>query len=51
MKKKDVKKKNREIKSVNISVRTYPNYSKWMKKEELSPTAIFNLAVEELMKE
>ncbi len=51
MKIKDVKKNSRERKSVPISVITFPSYSKWMKENEVSPTAIFNLAIEELMRE
>ena len=50
MKKAQVEKRI-ERKSIQISVRTYPSYSKFMKKENLSPTSIFNLAIEELMKE
>lgn len=50
MKIEDVKKNSVERKSIPISVRTYPSYSKWMKEEKLSPTAIFNLAIEELRK-
>lgn len=43
----DVKKKER--KSIPISVRTYPTYSVWMKKKNISPTTLFNKAIEELM--
>ena len=49
MKKQDVQKKER--KSVSISIRTYPKYSKWMKDNEVSPSKLFNKAVEELMEE
>ena len=50
MKKEQVEKRA-ERKTVQISVRTYPSYSKFMKKEKLSPVSIFNLAIEELMAE
>lgn len=51
MKLKDVKNTRVERKSVPVSVRTYPKYSKWMKENEVSPTTLFNKAIEELMKE
>lgn len=47
----DVKKNIKERKSIPISVRTFPSYSKWMKENEVSPNAVFNKAIEELMKE
>ncbi len=50
MKKEQVK-KYKERKTVPISLSTYPSYSKFMKDEKLSPNSIFNLAIEELMKE
>ncbi len=40
-----------ERKSVPIGIRTFPSYSEWMKKNNVSPTALFNEAVKELMKE
>ncbi len=40
-----------ERKSVSIGIRTFPKYSKWMKENKVSPTALFNEAVKELMKE
>jgi len=49
MKKQEVKKQER--KSVQIGIRTFPSYSKFMKEEGLSPNAIFNKSIEELMKE
>lgn len=49
MKKQDVQKKER--KSVSISIRTYPAYSKWMKENKISPNSVFNKALEELMEE
>ena len=49
MKKQDVQKKER--KSVSISIRTYPKYSKWMKDNEVSPNAVFNEAMKELVEE
>ena len=48
MNKEEVKK--HEGKTVPISIRTYPSYSKFMKDEGLSPNRIFSKAVEELMK-
>jgi len=50
MKKEEVK-KYKERKIIPISIRTYPSYSKFMKEEKLSPNSIFNLAIEELMKD
>ncbi|KKK82998.1 hypothetical protein LCGC14_2797780 [marine sediment metagenome] len=47
MKKQDVQKKER--KSVPISIRTYPKYSKWMKDNNVSPNAVFNEAMKELV--
>ncbi len=49
MKKQDVQKKER--KSVQISIRTYPKYADWIKDNQVSPTAVFNEAMEELVKE
>jgi len=43
----DVKKDER--KKSNITIRTFPSYSKWMKENNISPTKIFNEAVKELM--
>ena len=40
-----------ERKNVSIGVRTFTSYSKWMKANKVSPTALFNEAVKELMKE
>ena len=50
MKKEEVK-KYKERKTVTISIKTFPSYSRFMKAEGLSPNAIFSKAVEELMKE
>ena len=44
---KDVQKKER--KTIKISIRTYPSFSKWMREKGVSPNAIFDLAVRELM--
>lgn len=49
MEKEQVKRKERM--SVQISLRTTPARAKFMKDEVLSPNSIFNLAIEELMKE
>jgi len=40
---------NQERRSVGISLRTYPSYSLWLKEKSISPSRIFNKAVEELM--
>ncbi len=48
MKIEDVKRKER--KTVSISIRTYPSYSKFMRDKEISPNAIFDRALKELMK-
>jgi hypothetical protein len=46
-----VKKKNpAEMKSVRMQIRTTPKISKWMKKHSISPSLVFEKAVEELMK-
>lgn len=47
MKKQDVQKTER--KTVSISVRTYPSYSEWMKENNVSPNAVFDEAMKELM--
>lgn len=49
MEKNQVQKK--ENRSKIISVRTFPSYSKWMSKNNISPSKIFNLSIEELMKD
>lgn len=40
----------KENKSKIISVRTSLSYSKWMKKNKINPSKLFNLSIEELMK-
>ena len=47
MKKQDVQKKER--KSVSISIRTYPKYSKWMRDNNVSPNAVFDESMKELV--
>ncbi len=47
MKKQDVQRIER--KTVPISIRTYPKYSKWMKDNNVSPSAVFNEAMKELV--
>lgn len=49
MKINDVKENNKELKSVILSVRTFPSYSEWLKENKISPSKVFNKAVEELM--
>ncbi len=48
---KDVQKSRKEHKTVSITIRTFPSYSRFMKKNGISPTLIFNKTIEELMKE
>ena len=45
----DLQKK--ELKSVIITVRTTQENSEWLKEKKVSPTMLFNKAVEELRKE
>ena len=42
-------KKTSERKTVAISIRTFPSFSKWMRENDLSPNGIFNEAVKDLM--
>ena len=39
----------RETKCVPISIRTYKKYSEFMKQQNISPNAIFNEALKELV--
>lgn len=39
-----------ELREIIVSIRTFPSYSKWMKDRKISPSVLFNKAVEELMK-
>ena len=48
---KEIQKDKKEKKSVAISIRTYPRFCEWMKKNNISPSALFNRAIEELMEE
>ena len=41
----------KELRSKVITIRTYPSYSSWMKDNKVSPSTLFNKAVEELMKQ
>ena len=41
---------NPERRSAVIAVRTLPSYSSWMKEKGISPSLLFNKAIEELMK-
>ncbi len=43
--------KKRETKTVQMAIRTYPSYSKFLKAHKISPTALFQEAVKDLMKE
>jgi len=49
MKIEDIQKK--ENKKVSITIRTYPSYSKWFKKNNISPTTFFNKSAQELMEQ
>ncbi|MEA3329228.1 MAG: hypothetical protein U9Q06_00610 [Nanoarchaeota archaeon] len=47
-----VKKKDPdEIKSIRLQIRTTPKISKWMKKNKVSPSLVFEKAIEGLMGE
>ncbi len=46
---KNVKRKPRAEKLIPINLRIKKSVSLWLKKNDLSPTKIFNAAVEELM--
>ena len=39
-----------ELREKIITVRTYPSYSEWLKKKNISPSALFNKTIEELKK-
>ena len=39
----------KELRSKVITIRTYPSYSSWMKENNVSPSILFNKALEELM--
>jgi len=41
--------KKEERKSKTITLRTFPSYSKWMRKNNISPTKVFNETIKELM--
>jgi len=45
---KDLQRK--ELREKVITIRTYPSYSTWLKKNDISPSELFNKAIEELMK-
>lgn len=46
-----VKKKDpEELKSVRVQIRTTPKISKWMKKNKVSPSLVFEKAIEGLMR-
>lgn len=48
---KDVQKKEHpERKTKSITIRTFPSNCKWMAKYKISPTSLFNKALEELKK-
>jgi len=41
----------KELRSKVITIRTYPSYSIWMKENKVSPSMLFNKALEEMKKE
>jgi hypothetical protein len=42
--------KRPELRKQMISIRTFPSYSKWLKEKDISPSAMFNKCVEELIR-
>jgi len=46
---KEIQKK--ELREKVITIRTYQSYSDWMKENKVSPSILFNKALEELMKQ
>ncbi len=40
----------KETRSVPISIRTYKRFSEWMKENNISPSALFNEAIKDLMR-
>ena len=40
-----------ELKEKVITIRTYPSYASWLKKNKVSPSKLFNTAIEELMED
>lgn len=46
---KDIKKTKEELRSVQINIRTFKSYSKFMKDKNISPSKVFNKALEEVM--
>ena len=43
--------KNKEKKTISISIRTTPTTMKWLQKHEYSATAIFNEAIKEIQQD
>lgn len=41
----------KELRSKQITIRTFPSYSKWLGKNNISPSKLFNESVEYLMNE
>jgi len=41
----------KELREKVITIRTYPSYSKWMKENNVSPSVLFNKALEEVMEQ
>lgn len=40
--------KKSEARGKSISIRTFPSYMEWLSKKDVSPSKVFNQAVEEL---
>ena len=49
MKLNEIQKK--ELKEKVLTIRTYLSYSDWIKKNQISPSLLFNKALEELMEQ
>ncbi len=48
----DIKKLQRpELREKVITIRTFLSYSVWLKENKVSPSKLFNTAIEELMEE
>jgi len=51
MKIEDIKQKQKQKKNVNINLKITPEVSKWLKENKISPTRLWDTAVEELRKQ
>jgi hypothetical protein len=48
MKLKDVRKDSKERKTIRINLKITPSTAKWMKKNNISPQGMFDIALQEL---